>query len=60
MRGSDKVLFSKFKKSLERIKSEVVVVEDEYVIIRRDYWEDSQRRFNYYTKLQKAIYGSIN
>lgn len=60
MKDSDKKLFSRFKRNLEAIKTEGVAVEDDYVMIKRSVWEESQKRYRQIVELQKAIYGSIN
>lgn len=60
MKDSDSRLLRKFKANLEKIKTEVVAIEDDYVMIKRSVWEDSQKRYRQIAELQKAIYGRIN
>lgn len=60
MKDSDSRLLREFKKNLEKIKTEVVAIEDDYVMIKRSTWDDSQKRYNYLMELQKSIYGKVN
>ena len=60
MKDSDSRLLREFKRNLEKIKTEVVAIEDDYVMIKRSTWDDSQKRYNYLMELQKSIYGKVN
>lgn len=60
MKDSDSRLLREFKRNLEKIKTEMAAIEDDYVMIKRSTWDDSQRRYNYLMELQKSIYGKVN
>lgn len=60
MRDSDKKLFSRFKRDLVEAREKKVVVSDEWVLIDRKFWEDNQKKYQYYKNLEEQIYGRVN
>lgn len=60
MKDSDKKKFVKFKVNLERLKTEQAVVDEDYVLVQKKVWDNSQRQYEYFKRMQEAIYGKVN
>ncbi len=49
--------YQKFREVLKRLDNGNAIITENYVVIPRKVWDESQRQFQKQTELQKAVYG---
>ncbi len=48
-------LYQRFRKAYEAMKEKGVGIDEEFVVIKRELWDTSQRRYNQFIEMTKAV-----